>query len=261
VLSQREVDDVFGWMVKEGLMGFFSQGANGNPNGTLLGAANRSQSRRVRYLRTRFSVPIAANAGLFSPKQGLALLRMLEEALDTTLEVQADFAKCNPDLVGRQIREAVSNDVMLLLAAVGLIAGFMLVYFRNLAFAILAVFQITISFPMMAFFVDVVLRQRPLSVFSACSLFIVTGVSSDNIFVVHETWQQAYLLRLKSGERASAAARVRWMLLQASRPLFIADVTTAFSLFINCFSPLRAIAQFGLCGGILIMVNFVLVLV
>jgi predicted RND superfamily exporter protein len=128
---------------------------------------------------------------VFSPKQGLALLRMLEEALDTTLEVQADFAKCNPDLVGRQIREAVSNDVMLLLAAVGLIAGFMLVYFRNLAFAILAVFQITISFPMMAFFVDVVLRQRPLSVFSACSLFIVTGVSSDNIFVVHETWQQA----------------------------------------------------------------------
>ena len=81
-----------------------------SPNGTLLGAANRSQSRRVRYLRTRFSVPLASNAGLFSPKQGLALLRMLEEALDTTLEVQADFAKCNPDLVGRQIREAVSND-------------------------------------------------------------------------------------------------------------------------------------------------------
>ena len=70
-LSQREVDDVFGWMLKEGLMGFFSQGANGTPNGTLLGAANRSQSRRVRYLRTRFSVPLASNAGVFSPKQGL----------------------------------------------------------------------------------------------------------------------------------------------------------------------------------------------
>ena len=260
-LSQREVDDVFGWMFKEGRMGFFSQGASGTLNGTLLSAANHSLSRRVRYLRTRFSVPLASNAGLFSPKQGLELLRMLEEALDTVLVVQADFAQCNPDLVGKQIREAISNDVMLLLTAVGLIAGFMLFYFRNLAFAILAVFQITISFPMMAFFVDVVLRQRPLSVFSACSLFVVTGVSSDNIFVVHETWQQAYLLRLKSGERASAAARVRWTLLQASRPLFVADVTTAFSLFINCFSPLRAISQFGLCGGILIMVNFVLVLV
>jgi predicted RND superfamily exporter protein len=108
--------------------------------------------------------------------------------------------------------------------------------------------------------VDVLLRQRPLSIFCTCAVFVVTGVSSDNIFVVHETWQQAYSLRTPDGAVAPRAERVRWTLAQATRPLFVADITTAFSLFVNCLSPLPAIAQFGLCGGVLIIINFVLVL-
>ncbi len=258
-LSQGEVDEVFAWLLRERRVGFFSQGPEGANNGTALTADG--SSARVRYVRSRFSVPSSFFAGDRMLQDGLTLLRLLERALDDTLVVQTDFAHCNPDLVGKQIRVAIANDVNLLLVAVGMIFAFMLVYFRNVALALLAVLQITVSFPIMAFVVDVVLRQRPLSVFSTCALFVVTGVSSDNIFVVHETWQQAYLLRSKSGERAGVAARLRWTLLQAARPLFIADVTTAFSLFINCFSPLRAIAQFGLCGGLLIMINFVLVLV
>ena len=41
----------------------------------------------------------------------------------------------------------------------------------------------------------------------------------------------------------------------------VADVTTAFSLFINCLSPIQSILQFGLCGGVLVMLNFGIVLV
>ena len=81
-------------------------------------------------------------------------------------------------------------DITLLALAVCFIFGFMLVYFRNVFLALMAVLQISISFPCMAFVVDVCLRYRPLSVFCACALFVVTGVSSDNIFVVHETWKQ-----------------------------------------------------------------------
>ena len=41
------------------------------------------------------------------------------------------------------------------------------------------------------FLVDVVFQQRPISAFACASLWVVVGVSADNIFVVHETWQQA----------------------------------------------------------------------
>ena len=33
--------------------------------------------------------------------------------------------------------------------------------------------------------------QTPLSAFAATSLWVVVGVSADNIFVFHETWRQA----------------------------------------------------------------------
>ena len=39
-------------------------------------------------------------------------------------------------------------------------------------------------------------------------------------------------------------------------PAFL--IWQAFSLFINCVSPLRAVYQFGLCGGTLIVTNFLL---
>ena len=34
-------------------------------------------------------------------------------------------------------------------------------------------------------------KKTPLSAFAATSLWVVVGVSADNIFVFHETWRQA----------------------------------------------------------------------
>ena len=91
---------------------------------------------------------------------------------------------------------------------------------------------------------SLVRRQRPLSAFAISSIFVVTGVSTDNIFVVHETWSQSALLR-NEGRPVDLPYRIRWTIIQSARPLLIADGTTAFSLFISCASTLPAIFQFG----------------
>ena len=57
---------------------------------------------------------------------------------------------------------------------------------------------------------------------------------------------------------ARLAERLSWTVRQAGVPLFFANATTAASLFINCFSSLPAIFQFGLCGGVLLFVNMAL---
>ena len=77
---------------------------------------------------------------------------------------------------------------------------------------------------------------------------------------MHETWEQSKLLK-SNGQPVGLPYRVRWTIIQSARPLLVADGTTAFSLFISCASPLPAIFQFGLCGGVLIVTNFFLVLV
>ena len=143
-------------------------------------------------------------------------------------------------------------------AGAALIGAYMLYYFRGPLLTFLATMQIVLSLPITFFLMDVVLRQRPVSAFACCSIWVVTGVSADNIFVFHETWRQSKMLRV-AGAPAPYERRVRWTLAQSAHPLLLADGTTAFSLFINCVSPITAVMQFGLCGGLLIMTNFCLV--
>eukprot|EP00965_Chrysotila_dentata_P145508 4806261-Pleurochrysis_carterae.AAC.1 len=49
--------------------------------------------------------------------------------------------------------------------------------------------------------------QRSLSAFAAASLWVVVGVSADNIFVVHETWRQSALLVDEHGHAVDGAVR------------------------------------------------------
>ena len=64
--------------------------------------------------------------------------------------------------------------------------------------------------------VTVLFGATPLSAFAATSLWVVVGVSADNIFVFHETWRQASRLLLLLRYRVVAVAT--W---QASRLLLL----------------------------------------
>ena len=271
-LTTEEISTAAAWLIGSGRGGFFSTGAarggggggntyTGTGGAVAGGIANASAASSVKYMRTRLTLPVDRWLEI-RDQRGIELVELLESSSANSpfVRVYSDFLFWDNSLKAKQLTSTIIHDMVRLVLAIALIFAFMWFYFDyNLALAILAVSQVVLSFPIMAFIVDVVLRQRPLSIFAGCSLFVVTGVSSDNIFVVHETWQRAHALRI-DGKRASTAHRVRWTLSQAAKPLFIADVTTAFSLVVNCASPLPAIFQFGLCGGILILVNFVLVL-
>ena len=204
----------------------------------------------VKYMRTRLTLPVDRWLEI-RDQRGIELVELLESSSANSpfVRVYSDFLFWDNSLKAKQLTSTIIHDMVRLVLAIALIFAFMWFYFDyNLALAILAVSQVVPSFPIMAFIVDVVLRQRPLSIFAGCSLFVVTGVSSDNIFVVHETWQRAHALRI-DGKRASTAHRVRWTLSQAATPLFIADVTTAVSLVVNGASPLPAFSSLACVAG------------
>ena len=163
------------------------------------------------------------------------------------------------DLMTAELLVLLVNDLFLIGISVGGIALYMRAYFGQWRLAGLAALQILLSFPIMYFVVCVLLQQQPLSAFAAASLAVVVGVSADNIFVLHETWAQSRMLRI-GRQHAGFDERIEWTIRQAGVPLFFANFTTAASLFVNCFSPIQSITQFGLCGGMLIFINFGLAL-
>lgn len=131
------------------------------------------------------------------------------------------------------------------------------VFFGGWRLALLASLQIFLSLPFMYWIVTVPFGQTELAAFAGASLWVVLGVSADNIFVICETWGQSTQL-VRSGRPASPAERLTWTVRQAGAPLLFANGTTAASLLINCFSSLPAIFQFGLCGGVLLLTNLAL---
>ena len=162
------------------------------------------------------------------------------------------------ELMTAEMLVLLFNDLFLVFLSVVGIGCYMRFYFGQWRLAGFASLQILLSFPLMYFVVCVLFLQFTLSAFAAASLAIVVGVSADNIFVLHETWGQSRMLR-RRGQPASEEERIEWTVRQAGVPLFFANATTAASLFINCISPIDSIFQFGLCGGVLIFLNFGLV--
>ena len=163
------------------------------------------------------------------------------------------------ELLTAQLLVALAADLWLLLAALLFTLVYFRVFFGQWRLAALAGLQLFLALPIMYFFVCVPFGQSPLSAFATASLWVVVGVSADNIFVLSETWGQSSRL-LRDGRRASTAERLAWSVQQAGVPLFFANATTAVSLIINCASPIPAIFQFGLCGGTLLFVNMGLAL-
>ena len=161
------------------------------------------------------------------------------------------------DLTLAELLVALTNDMWLLGVALLAVLLYMRLFFGVWKLALLAALQILISLPLMYWLVTVLFGQAKLSAFAGASLWVVVGVSADNIFVLTETWGQSRQL-LRDGRPAEMPDRLSWTVRQAGVPLFYANATTAVSLFINCFSSLPAIFQFGLCGGILLFVNMAL---
>ena len=108
------------------------------------------------------------------------------------------------EVVEASLYASLVADLWLLPVAVAAIALYMRRYFGSWALALLAPLQIVFSIPILFWIVGVVLGENPLSAFCITTLWVVTGVSADNIFVVHETWRQAHLLASATSARRSA---------------------------------------------------------
>jgi len=89
---------------------------------------------------------------------------------------------------------------------------------------------------------------------SFLSLFLITGVGSDVVFVFTDFWDQSARVYAKHDER------VAWMMLHAGKSCFATSLTTSVSFFANLASVLQPLREFGLFMGLCVMSAFVLVL-
>jgi hypothetical protein len=209
-LTDGELAGILHWLTDDDReSGFFSNGHN--TPGAKAGDVSESLPQ-ARYLRSKLYLSLSRWNAIRSTQKVLQLTDRLEAAATNPyVRVYCDIMEREWMIRDVKLNRWLWHDGILLLIAVCLIWAYMWFFFGSALFALLAVMQIVLSFPLMFFVVAIMLNQRPISAFACTALWVVTGVSADNIFVVHETWQQSRLLVVK-GEPAPLERRVRSLL-------------------------------------------------
>jgi protein dispatched 1 len=87
-------------------------------------------------------------------------------------------------------------------------------------------------------------------------IFIIMGVAADDIFVFVDAWRQSAVIAELNND---IYKRMYYTFRRAYRAMALTSSTTSVAFFANLLSPLMPIKSFGLFAGVIIPVNFILV--
>ena len=89
-------------------------------------------------------------------------------------------------------------------------------------------------------------------------IFIVMGIAADDIFVFYDAWRQSETIEEFNGD---VNKRMSYTFRRSRRAMAVTSSTTSAAFFANLYSPLMSIKSFGVFAGIIVPVNYLLVIV
>ena len=87
-------------------------------------------------------------------------------------------------------------------------------------------------------------------------VFIVLGIAADDIFVFIDAWRQSATFPQFQGD---VYKRMAYTFRRAVRAMAVTSSTTAVAFFVNITSQLMPIRAFGIFAGVIVLVNYLLV--
>jgi predicted RND superfamily exporter protein len=87
-------------------------------------------------------------------------------------------------------------------------------------------------------------------------IFIVLGIAADDIFVFIDGWR---LSKTNKQFEGNIHKRMAFAFRRAARAMAVTSSTTSVAFMANVFSPLMPIRGFGIYSGVIVPVNYLLV--
>ena len=120
----------------------------------------------------------------------------------------------------------------------------------------LAMNMILFSFPITLVIYRVIMKITNVSSLHLMIVFVVLGISCDNIFVIWDAWEQSETYPQFSG---SYEKRMAYTFRRAYKAILATSSTTAFAFLSNGFSSLMPVSAFGYFAFVIVPVNYVLI--
>lgn len=90
------------------------------------------------------------------------------------------------------------------------------------------------------------------------AVFIVLGIAADDIFVFIDAWRQSEKVAPRFF-RDDKKLRMAYAWRRSVRAMAVTSSTTSVAFIANVFSPIMPIKAFGIFAGVIIPVNYILV--
>jgi predicted RND superfamily exporter protein len=143
-------------------------------------------------------------------------------------------------------------------AGLSALAVYLYVFFHLKSFFLstAAMSQILFSFPITLVIYRVFMRISNIGPLHLMVVFLVLGISADNIFVICDAWVQSESYPQFSG---NLKKRMAYTFRRAAKAILATSSTTAFAFLSNGFSSLMPVSAFGFFAFVIVPVNYVLI--
>lgn len=114
------------------------------------------------------------------------------------------------------------------------------------------------SIPVAWFFFSVVCRIQYFGFLNALSIFIVSAIGADDIFIFMDAYKQSRYRNVENLE--SLETRMTWVYRRTGQAMAITSATTCAAFLCTLITPLASIQSFGIFAAFVIFIDYVLVM-
>lgn len=144
-------------------------------------------------------------------------------------------------------------------AVISIILVFIVIAFHttSIFLACTALAQIILAFPLTYVVYRGVLQVKYFAALQIMTIFLILGIGADDVFVFIDAWKQSAVVL---GRDSTLVDRMSWAYRRAVKAMSVTSFTTAAAFFVTAVSPIMPISTLGIWAGLLILLQFVLVI-
>lgn len=149
-------------------------------------------------------------------------------------------------------------DALFALGAAAFVFLYFVFHLRSCFMALIGMSLILMSFPLTVLICKGIFQVTYISSLHVLAVFIVLGIAADDVFVFIDAWRQSEKI-LPPEIASDKRKRMAYTFRRASRAMSVTSSTTMAAFIANIFSPLMPIKSFGIYAGIIVPMQFFLV--
>ena len=175
---------------------------------------------------------------------------------DSSLEVKF----YNEVWFDNQVDLQITKDFALAIGSFIFVTIYIAFHIKSIFLSCTAMFSIAISFPVTLLFTRLILQVDFFSSLNLSSIFVILGISADNVFVLVDTWRQTEQHKLLNPDTKNKMnnlqIRMNYTWRSAGKAILTTDLTTAIAFLATGFSKIMPVAAFGYFASFLVFINF-----